>query len=245
MTDDPVLTAIAASTNDALTDRLWRYDTATGDPTADLARTLQIAAAEFTTTSQLLSRTLQRLQHQCGHHLQTLTSHAGLQRPHGLDTQALSLVQLLERHELHREVLLAAYQVWRHYRPTSRDPRVRHLHPAPYDPTSGMLTLTTTSEDTWLVTPDAGAAAAYHITAHAGRIVGEITTTGQGWQPTAFTHPEHRRTRPRRVFPLPAVDDEAAAGRSLLRWWALRDRPGCDGLTPEQLTTAQQAALST
>jgi hypothetical protein len=245
VTDDPVLTAIAASTNDALTDHLWRYDTAAGDPTADLAATLQTAATEFTATTQLLSRTLQRLQHRCGRHLQTLTTHAGLQRPHGLDTQALSLVQLLERHELHREALLAAYQVWRRYRPTSRDPRVRHLLPAPYDPTSGRLTLTATGEGTWLVTPDPAAAAAYGTTGHAGRIIGEIAATDQGWQPTAYTHPQHQQTSPQPVYPLPPVDDEAAAGRSLLRWWALRDCPGWDGRTPEQLTTAEQAALST
>jgi hypothetical protein len=245
MIDDPVLTAIAATTNDALPDHLWRQAVATGDPIVEIARTLQAAAAEFTTTTQLLDRALQRLQHRCADHLQTLTSHAVVQRPRGLDTDVLRLVQLLERHELHREALLTAYQMWRCYRPASPDPRIRYLLPAPYHPASGMLTLTATGQGAWLVTPDQTAAATYGATGHAGRIIGEITTTDQGCQPTAYTHPQHRRTSPQLVYPLPPVDDEAAAGRSLLRWWAVRDRAGWDGRTPEQLTTAEQAALST
>jgi hypothetical protein len=244
VTYDPVLTAIAASTNDALPEHLWRYHTAIDGPLGDLARALHTAAAEFTSATGLLNRTLQRLEHRCGRHQHTLTTHATLLRPHGLDTDALNLVQLLERHELHHGNLLATYQAWRRHQPAARDRRTRHLLPAPYDPTSGRLTLTATDDSTWLVTPDHTAASAYRTTSHAGRIIGEITATDHGWQPTAFTHPQHRQTNPRRIFQLPPVEDEPAACRSLLRWWAMRERPGGDSRTPDQLTTAERSALS-
>jgi hypothetical protein len=40
------------------------------------------------------------------------------------------------------------------------------------------------------------------------------------------------------------VEDEAAACRSLLRWWALRDSPQWRNRTPDQLSTEEQAALA-
>jgi hypothetical protein len=245
MTDDPVLTAIAAGTNDVLTDRLWRYDTGTGDPVADLAATLHSAAEEFTTATGQLERTMQGLQREHGRQMQNLTSHAAALRPHGLDRDALNLVQLLERHELHREVLLMAYQAWRRHRPASRDPRIRHLLPAPYDPTSGRLTLTADDQDAWLVTPDPAAATGYGAPRLAGRTIGQITPTHQGWQPTAFSLNHHGGQAIRQhAHRLPPVDDEAAACRSLLRWWALYNQPTWDGRTPAQLTAAEQDALS-
>jgi hypothetical protein len=243
MIDDPVLTAIAATTNDALPDHLWRYDTGADEPIGDLACILHSAAAEFTGTTQVLGRALHRLHRRCGEHLQTLTSHAGLIRLHVMDTDALTLIQLLERHQLHRDALLTAYAAWRRHRPASLDPQVHHLLPAPYLPTSGRITLTATDQHTWLVTPDQTAAAAYG-TDHAGQIIGHIQATGNGWQPTAYTHPQHQQTHPHLVYPLPPVEDQAAACRSLLRWWALRESPTWDGRTPDQLTSHEQAALS-
>jgi hypothetical protein len=172
-------------------------------------------------------------------------THAAALRSHGLDRDALNLVQLLERHELHREVLLMAYRAWRRHRPASLDPRIRHLLPAPYDPTSGRLTLTADDEDAWLVTPDPAAATGYGAPRLAGRTIGEITPTHQGWQPTAFSLNHHGGQAIRQhAYRLPPVDDEAAACRSLLRWWALYNQPTWDGRTPAQLTAAEQDALS-
>jgi hypothetical protein len=245
VTDDPVLTAIAAGTNDVLTDRLWRYDTGTADPVADLAATLHSAAEEFTITTGQLERTMQRLARECAHQRLNLTSYAAVLRPHGLDRDALNLVQQLERHDLNREILLTAYRAWRQHRPTSRDPKTRHLLPAPYNPTSGQLTLTTEDHDGWLVTPDPAAATSYHAAGLSGQVIGQITPTHQGWKPTAFTLHHHQgQTIRQHTHPLPPVDDEAAACRSLLRWWAHYTQPTWDGRTPAQLTTAEHNALS-
>jgi hypothetical protein len=244
MLTDPVLIAIAASTNDALPDHLWRFDTATTEPVADLAAALHRAASEFTGTHQMLQRSLRRLCDRIEGHLTTLTSHAVLDRPHGLDTEALALVQMLERHELHREVLLSAYQAWRRHQPTSRNPQVRHLLAVPYDPRGGMVTLTTTDCAVWQVSPDPVAAAAFGIRL-AERLIGEIEPVETGIQPTALTHPEQRKTCPHLVYPLPVTDDEPAACRSLMRWWALRDSAHWRSRTPDRLTDDEQAALAT
>jgi hypothetical protein len=68
--------------------------------------------------------------------------------------------------------------------------------------------------------------------------------TQQGWKPTAFTLHHHQgQTIRQHTHPLPPVDDEAAACRSLLRWWAHYTQPTWDGRTPAQLT-AEQNALS-
>jgi hypothetical protein len=242
--DDPALVAIAAITGDALPERLWRYDTATADPVADLAQALHSTAIEFTGTTQVLARALAKLGEQCQRQLATLTSRAALARPHGLDTDSVHLVQLLERHDTLRETLLASYTLWRRHRPASRDPRIRYLLTRPYDPTGGVLTLATPDDgESWLVCPDAVAAAAYD-TRFADRIIGQIHTSSDGWRPTAYTHPEHQRTCPHLVYPLPAAADEAAACRSLLRWWALRDSPQWGNRTPDQLSTEEQAALA-
>lgn len=245
MTSDPVLTAIAVGTNDALPEHLWRYDTADGDPIADVALALHRAAYEFTGISQLLARTLQRLHERCGNHLDTLISYAAVHRPNGLDSEVLKLMQLLERHDSQRDALLATYAVWRRHRPTSRDPRVRYLLPQPYDPTHGIVTLGADDTGTcWYVVPDTVAVEAFGLSMAPG-VIGEIRPTGTGgWQATALTHPEHRTTCPHLVYPLPDTDDEAAACRSLLRWWALRDSDHWHGRTPAQLTGAERAALA-
>jgi hypothetical protein len=242
--DDPALVAIAAITGDALPERLWRYDTATPDPVADLAQALHSTAIEFTGSTQVLARALAKLREQCERQLAVLSSRATLARPHGLDAEAVHLVQLLERHDTLREALLASYALWRRHRPASRDPRIRYLLARPYDPTGGVLTLATPDGgEVWLVSPDAVAAAAYG-TRFAERIVGQIHAGPDGWTPTAYTHPEHQRTCPHLVYTLPVAEDEAAACRSLLRWWALRDSPQGRNRTPDQLSTEEQAALA-
>ena len=243
--DDPALVAIAAITGDALPERLWRYDTATGDPVGDLAQALHSTAIEYTGSTQVLARALAKLREQCERQLVTLTNRAVLARPHGLDADSVHLVQLLERHDTLRESLLASYTLWRRHRPASRDPRIRYLLTRPYDPAGGVLTLATPDNgEVWLVSPDAVAAAAYG-TRMADRIIGQIHTGPDGWAPTAYTHPAHQRTCPHLVYPLPVVEDEAAACRSLLRWWALRDSPQWRNRTPDQLSTEEQAALAT
>ena len=244
--DDPALVAIAAMTGDALPERLWRYDTATPDPVGDLAQALHSTAIEYTGSTQVLARALAKLREQCERQLVTLTNRAVLARPHGLDSDTVHLVQLLERHDALRESLLASYTLWRRHRPASRDPRIRYLLTRPYDPTGGMLTLATGDDppgDIWLVSPDAVAAAAYG-TRFAERIIGQIQSGSDGWAPTAYTHPEHQRTCPHLVYPLPPAEDEASACRSLLRWWALRDSPQWRNRTPDQLSTEEQAALA-
>lgn len=246
MTYDPVLATIAVATNDALTDHLWRYDTGTdGDPVADAATAVHRTAYNFNATSQMLARTLRRFQRCCGHHLDSLASTAYIPRPNTLESEAITLVQLLERHDTQREALLSAYAVWRRHRPTSRDPRIRFLLPQPYDPTFGIVTLG--ADDTgggWFVVPDQVAAEAFGLRPGGG-VIGEIRQSVEGrWQASAFTHPEHRAICPHLVYPLPDTDDEAAACRCLLRWWALRHSEQWRGRTPAQLSADEQASLA-
>jgi hypothetical protein len=243
MTYEPALTAIAVATNDALTDHLWRHDTGTadgGDPVAHLAIALCRAADDFNTTSQLLARTLHHVREQYGRHLHGVTNVATI-HPHSLDIDAFRLLQQLERFDTQREALLSLYAVWRRHRPTSRDPQVRHLLLAPYDPSKGMVALGADESGlVWYVVPDRVAAAAFGLRGY-GAVVGEIRLGDAGWQPTAFTDLEHRTTCPHLVYPLPPADTEAAACRSLLRWWALRDAEHGQDAT---LSAGEQAAFA-
>lgn len=243
MNFDPVLAAIATSTNDALTEHLWRYDTAGTDPVADLAIALHRIADDFTATTQVLTRTLRHLQHRCAQQLDLLTHYATTHRPHDLDSEAVTLLQHLERHDTLRESLLAAYAAWRRHRPLSRDPHQRYLLPQPYDPAAGIVALATDpTHACWLVVPNDVAAARFGLPT-GGNLIGDIRPTGSGrWQPTAYTHPKHPVSCPHLVHQLPEADDEAAACRALLRWWAQRsDAPV---RTPSELTSAERAAPS-
>ncbi len=243
---DAVLTAIAVATNDALSDHVWRYDTATadsGDPVADIAVALCRVANDFITTSGLLTRILTHVREHCGRQLDSITSYATV-GVHSLDVDAFRLLQQLERFDTQREALLAWYAMWRRHRPVSRDPRVRHLLVQPYDPSRGMVALATDEPGlSWLVTPDHQAAHAHGLRSH-DEVTGEIRLGDTGWQATAFTHPEHRATCPHLVYPLPVTDTDDAACRALLRWWALRGSEYWHGSTPAHLTTAEQAALT-
>lgn len=242
---DPALTAIAVTTNDALTDHLWRYDTGdtdNGDPIAHVAVELARAAHDFNTTAALLTRVLTHVGELCRRHTSTLTDFSTIY-PHSLDVHTLRIVQQLERFDTHREALLKLYGMWRRYRHTTRDPRTRQLWVQPHDPSKGMVALT--ADETglgWFVVPDQVAAEVHGLSSH-GALVGGIWHGSAGWQATAFTHPEHRTTCPHLVYPLPLADTEDAACRALLRWWALRDSEQWHGRTPAELTAAEQAAL--
>lgn len=229
---DPTLTAIAVATNDALTDHLWRFDTATaddGDPVAHVAVALCRAARDFNATADLLTRALRHVAAGCGRHLSTITDLAAI-TPHSLESDAVRVLHQIERFDAQREALLSLYAVWRRHRRPCRHPGTRHLLLHPYDPTGGMVTLTAeASETVWLVTPDQVAAHAHGLRSY-GRIVGDIRLDDGGWQAIAFADPAHRTTSPHLVYPLPAADTEAAACRTLLRWWALRDRDEWQGL---------------
>lgn len=242
---DPVLTAIAASTNDALTDHLWRFDATDGDPISDIAAAVHRAAHDFTTAHHHLHKILNRVQAQCGTHRDNLTHFALALRPHTLDLDALTLIQLGQRHDTQRDALLATYQVWRRHRPIFRDQQVRHLLVRPYQPRFGMVNLTAAeSSGSWFVAPDPVAAEAFGLRT-SGKVIGEIRPAKHGsWQATAFTHPEHRTTCPHLVYPLPVTTDEAIASRSLLRWWALRDSEQWQGRIPAELSAEEQAALA-
>jgi hypothetical protein len=243
---DPTLTAIAVATNDALTDHVWRYDTATadaGDPVAHIAVELCRAAADFNSSSDLLTRILTHLRDETSRHLRAVTDVASVV-PHSVDIDAFRVLQHLERFDANRETLLALYAVWRRHRPTSRDPRTRHLLLNPYDPTKGMVTLDADEARlAWHVIPDATAAGAHGLRSY-GDTIGEIRLGDSGWQPTAFTHPadsDRSAGGPQLVYPLPAADTEAAACRALLRWCAARDDERRHERHPAQLTTAELA----
>ena len=242
---DPTLTAIAVTTNDALTEHLWRYDTGdtdNGDPIAHIAGELARAAHDFNTTAALLTRVLSQVGELGRWHASTITDLATV-HPYALDVDMVRIVQQLERFDAQREALLSLYGMWRQYRSTTREARTRHLWVKPYDPSKGMVALSTNDSEAWFVVPD-NIAAEVHALPTYGAIVGEIWLGSEGWQATAYTHPEHRITCPHLVYPLPPADDEAAACRALLRWWALRDSERWQGRTPAELSTAERTALT-
>jgi hypothetical protein len=242
---DPTLTAIAVATNDALIEHLWRYDTGdadSGDPIAHIAVELAHAAHDFNTTAALLTRELAQVG-ELGHwHAGTITDLATVY-PYALDVDMVRIVQQLERFDTQREALLSLYGMWRRHRSVTREARVRHLWVQPYDPSKGMAALSTNDTGAWFVVHDHVAAEVHGLSSH-GAIVGEIWHGSQGWQATAYTHPEHRTTCPHLVYPLPPADSDAAACRALLRWWALRDSNRWQGRTPADLSTAERAALT-
>jgi hypothetical protein len=212
---DPALTAIAAATNDALTEHLWHYDIAGDDPVAHVALALEHAAEAFAVRAELLGRLLPYVKTICARLESTLAGYATV-TPHGADLDAARLARQLQQFDDQRESLLALYRVWRRHRPATRDPRIRHLLLQPFDPRYGMVTLG--ADDTgrsWYVVPDEQAALAFGLPGH-GTLVGDIRLTDAGWAATAFTDPRHE---PGQVFALPPADTEAAACQALLRWW--------------------------
>jgi hypothetical protein len=240
MTYDPALRAIAAATNDALTEHLWNYDTTDDDPITDIAAALAGSAAEFITATTMLTGCLEQVAALCRQQLGTIGAHATI-RPHTLPADTTSLNQLLEHFDGQHHQLITLYRMWRRHRPTSRDPRRHHLLVQPYDPTHGMATLA--ADETglaWFVVPDPTATSAYGLTSLAG-VIGSIWSSRDGWQATAFTDPGHRNTP--HACQLPPAASEHAACRALLRWWAFQQTPHGAGRTPADLSPDEQAAL--
>ncbi|MFI5489234.1 hypothetical protein [Micromonospora echinaurantiaca] len=238
---DPALRRIAADTNDVLPEHLWRHDTATLDPIGDLARILHKTARAFTDSTAALDHALARVGKLSEAARQGLSARADLHMAgyHQAVTDALAA---RERHIAVGALLLTAYRAWRNHRPVGGGDE-RHLLLRPGDPSHGVATLRLKDQRTWLVVPDAEAASAFDIP-YPGRVAGEVTDTGHGWTPTAYTDPQHRRTQPGMTYPLPVCDDLASACRSLLRWWHLRHSAAWRSRTPAQLTPAELAHLA-
>ncbi|GGN94082.1 hypothetical protein GCM10010112_83050 [Actinoplanes lobatus] len=243
MSYDPVLTAIAAFTNDALPEHVWRHDTNMSGPIGDLAVLLARAAVQVTETAELLARVLDRTADGCRRHAGTITAAATVE-PTLLDRDLIHVIQQQERFTAHRDFMLALYQAWRLHRPGSADPRHRRILTVPYDPTHGMAALTTDDDRHWRVTPDPVAATAYGIPAAAAMLIGDIHTTNHGWQPTAYTRTDDPAANPHLTFRLPVTATEDAAVRSLLRWWHLLSTDPDRARTPDQLTAEEQTSLS-
>ncbi|MFI2664116.1 hypothetical protein [Micromonospora carbonacea] len=239
---DPALRRIAAETNDVLPERLWRHDTATRDPLGDLARILHATAREFTDSTTVLDRALDRLGVLADTTRRGLAARADLHAAgyHQALTDALTA---RERHIALGAMLLTVYRAWRHHRPVPGDGDERHLLLYAGDPTRGVATLRRQEPRTWLVIPDAEAATAFDIP-YPDRIVGEVTEAEPGWTPTAYTAAPHHRTPAGMTYPLPVCDDLASACRSLLRWWHLRHSDTWRSRTPDQLTPAELAHLT-
>ncbi len=239
---DPALRRIAADTNDVLPEYLWRHDTATLDPIGDLARILHKTARAFTDSTTDLDQALARVGELAEYAQHGLAVRADMHIAgyHQALTDALAA---RERHIVLGVTLITAYRAWRNHRPILGEGDQRHLLLHVSDPSRGVATLRRREARTWLVVPDTEAASAFDIP-YPDRVVGEVTETEHGWTPTAYIAPLHHRTPPGVRYPLPACDDLASACRSLLRWWHLRHSAAWRSRTPDQLTPAELAHLT-
>ncbi|GHJ54437.1 hypothetical protein Nm8I071_37440 [Nonomuraea sp. TT08I-71] len=239
---DPALRRIAADTNEVLPEHLWRHDTATLDALGELARVLHKTALGFNDSTATLDKSLTQLGELAEAARQQLAARADLHLAgyHQALTDALAA---RERHIVLGAMLITAYRGWRNHRPISAGEE-RHLLLQPGDPSRGVAVLRPQEPHTWLVFPDTEAATAFDIP-YPGRLVGEVTQTGAGWTPTAYTNVRHRQSQPGLTYPLPVCDDAASACRSLLRWWHLRHSDAWRSRTPAQLTPAELAHLCT
>ncbi|WBB69188.1 hypothetical protein [Micromonospora sp. WMMD812] len=240
---DPALRRIAADTNDVLPDHLWRHDTATLDPIGDLARVLHTTARDFTDSTTTLDHALARVDELADRARHGLAARADLYIA-GYQQALTDALTARERHIVLGALLITAYRAWRNHRSTLGRNDERHLLLHPGDPARGVATLRPTDERTWVVVPDTEAAAAFDIP-YPDRVVGDVTETEHGWTPTAYTAAQHHRTPPATVYPLPTCDDLASACRSLLHWWHLRHSDAWRSRTPNQLTPAEVAHLTT
>ncbi|MCM0673675.1 hypothetical protein NCC78_02975 [Micromonospora phytophila] len=238
---DPALRRIAADTNDVLPEHLWRHDTATLDALGDLARVLHKTAREFTDSTTTLDEALARTGALAERARQGLAARADLHIA-GYHQALTDTLGARERHIVLGAVLVAAYRAWRNHRPI-RDGDQRHLLLYPGDPSRGVATLRRNEAHTWLVVPDSEAASAFDIP-YPDRVIGEVTETAQGWEPTAYIAAPHHQIPPTMAYPLPSCDDLAPACRSLLRWWHLRHSDIWRNRTPHQLDPAELAHLT-
>lgn len=228
---DPALRRIATATNEVLPEQLWRYDTATDDAVGDLARILHRAAYGFNNTTAFLDQAVRQL-----------TARPEL-RLAGYGQALPGVVSAVERQGILADLLIDAYRAWRRHRPVERHGDERYLLMQCGDPSRGVAVLRAHGPYTWLVLPDAEAALAFDAP-YAGRIVGQVTQTDDGWTPIAYTNPAHVEEQPRLVYRLPVCDDIATACRSLLRWWQLRHSATWRSRTPDQLTPTELAELA-
>ncbi|MEU4818337.1 hypothetical protein AB0G03_22035 [Micromonospora aurantiaca] len=237
---DPVLRRIAADTNDVLPEQQWRHDTATAEPIGDLARLLHKTALDFTDSTTNFDQALTRLGALAETGRRGLAAHAGLYLPghHQVVTDALAA---RERHTVLGVTLTACYRAWRNHRPMNEGDE-RHVLLRRCDPSRGVATLQRKDPDTWLVIPDAEAAAAFDIP-YPQRIVGEVTHTERGWAPTAYVSRAHQVPLAT-VYSLPIRGELTSACRTLLRWWNLRHSDAWHNRTPAQLTPAELAHLT-
>ncbi|MEV6817098.1 hypothetical protein [Micromonospora sp. NPDC051296] len=239
---DPALRRIAASTNDVLPEAVWRHDTAALDPIGDLARILHKTAREFTDSTATLDEALTRVDALAGRGRRSLAASADLHIAgyHQTLTDALAA---RERHIVLGAMLVTAYRAWRNHRPVLGSGDERYLLLYAGDPASGVAILRRREQHRWLVVPDSEAGSAFDVP-YPDRVVGEVTETDQGWTPAAYIGALHQVTPPGMTYPLPVCGDVASACRALLRWWHLRHSDAWRSRTPDQLTPAELAHLT-
>ncbi|MFI9641401.1 hypothetical protein ACIG87_15275 [Micromonospora sp. NPDC051925] len=228
---DPALRHIAAVTNEVLPEHLWRYDTATEDALGDLARILHRTTLGFNNTTAFLDQAVQQL-----------TARPEL-RLAGYRHALPNMLAAVERHGILADLLIDAYRAWRRHRPIERHGDEHYLLMQYGDPSRGVGVLRAHGPNTWLVLPDAEAALAFEAP-YAGRVVGQVAQTEDGWTPIAYTDPAYLTEQPSMIYRLPACDDIASACRSLLRWWQLRHSALWNSRTPDQLTEPELARLA-
>jgi hypothetical protein len=239
---DPALRHIAAQTGDVWPEHIWRHDTATPGPVGVLATLLHKVTLRFNDNAEQLERLLDRLG-QLVTILREMTARYARVPQSDLGLCATDVIDQLGRRALLEQLLLNAYQAWRAQAAPEAGKEERHLLLRPGDPTFGVVTLHRFDDTTWLVTPDAEAAAAFVIP-YAARLVGEVAEHSDGFRPTAYSNPQHRCLGGGLAYELPPHDDLLTACRSLLRWWALRHSAAWRSRRPEQLTEAERAALA-
>ncbi|WP_117214360.1 hypothetical protein [Allorhizocola rhizosphaerae] len=239
---DPALRRIAAETGDVWPEHLWRHDTATPGPTGVLATLLHTVTLRFNDNAARLDQLLATLGQQADSLRQATARHGSIP-PSRLDRTATDLLDQIGRRVLLEQLLLDTYDAWHTHRQPEPGKDEQHLLLRPGDPAFGVATLRRLDEATWLVSPDAEAAAAFAIP-YAARLVGEVTEHGDGWKPTAHSNPERRYLGGGLAYELPPQDDLVTACRTLLRWWALRHSAAWRNRRPEQLTETELADLA-
>jgi hypothetical protein len=238
---DPALCRIAAATADVLPDLMWRFDTADPGPRGALAQLLHDTSLRFTDSHRQLNQALDKCAKDIDRLQRELAKDAHVHHA-GTDRLFTNTLAAIARHTVLEQQLISQYTAW------------RTLAPAPQldfnlliragDPTWGVAEMRHVDLSHWHVVPDAEAACRFNLAGHAGRMVGDVTITEGGFQPTAYLQPEYLLLHHELVYQLPLCEDPQAAVRSLLRWWAYRESDAWDGRTPAELTPDELTALA-
>lgn len=238
--NDPALRAIAKSTGDVHAEHIWRHETAAADSRGQLARVLHKTTIAFNDNADLLGRLLTQLTLKTTE-LQTDLGEQAFVRENGIDRVLTEVLSKFQQHRVLEQMLIDVYLSWvANWLPDTATSE-RHLLVQPRQPRFGVVTLRQRySSDTWVVVPDAVAAKRFGVP-YAGRIIGGVVFTDEGWQPTAYTDPAHAAEM---TYRLPGHDDLAVVCRTLLRWWQLRHSAQWRSRTPDQLTADELAALA-